>query len=93
MGVVSLTTQNAMNFGIRNEFVSTLLLAVVSAIAYDFLKSVVTNQIILIVIGIMLALFFGNNVIGEVGLGIAVLGIAKYVAKDTAFIVSELNSG
>lgn len=91
MAVVSVTTPSNPNFGFKNEFVSTLLLAVISALAYDFLSGVVTNQVILIIIGVMLALFFGNNIVGEIGLGIAVVGIAKYVSKDTAKIVSEIN--
>lgn len=92
MAVVSVTTQSNPNFGFKNEFVSTLMLAIVSALAYDFLKGVVTNQVILIIIGIMLALFFGGNLIGDLGLGIAVIGIARYISKDTATIVSEFNS-
>lgn len=90
MGVVSLTTPNSPNFGFKNEFISTLLLAFVSALAYDFLAGVVTNQVILIVIGLALAIFFGGNIVGDLGLGVAMIGIAKYIAKDTEIIASEL---
>lgn len=91
MAVVSVTSQKNPNFGFKNEFVSTLMLAIVSALAYDFLKGVVTNQVLLIIIGVMLGLFFGENLIGKIGLGIAVIGIAKYIAKDTATVISDLN--
>lgn len=89
---MALTSVSSGGFKFKNEFAFTLMLALFSAIAYDVLKGVVTNQLILIVIGIGLSLFFYNNIIGRIGMGIAVIGIAKYIAKDTEGIIGALSS-
>ncbi len=71
--------------------VTTILFAIIGAVAFDFLKGIIPNQIALVLIGIAIALFTGGA-ISDIGMSIAMIGIANIVSKDTASIVSEMNS-